>query len=174
MAEFEIWWWCWPVLPWVAWGEFWTLCGLLAAWGWSTGATQVAAPLGEVLRSAGSRRGRSEWQNSRFGGGGGVGYLGLPGGSFGPHLGSKRQGKWQNRLQPLYGGSLGVLGAGCCGLNRRFCVSSGLCSELPGVTKIFLSVAPQVKIPKFSLKVPLFSKTRKYLNPSHQKLFFAG
>ena len=120
MAEFEVWWWCGPVLPWVAWGEFWTLCGLLAAWGWSTGAAQVAAPLGEVLRSAGSRRGRSEWQNSRFGGGGGVGYLGLPGGSFGPHLGSKRQGKWQNRLQPLYGGSLGVLGAGCCGLNRRF------------------------------------------------------
>ena len=48
-----------------------------------------------------------------------MGYLGLPGGSFGPHLGSKSQGKWQNRLQPLHGGSLGVLGAGCCGLNGR-------------------------------------------------------
>ena len=75
---------CWPVLQWVACGEFQTPSGLLAAWSWLTVVTQVAAPLGEVSRSAGSRRGQSEWQNSRFGGDGGVGCRGLPGGVLDP------------------------------------------------------------------------------------------
>ena len=48
------------------------------------GVLQAAAPLGEVSRSAGSRRGQSEWQNSRFGGDGGVGCRGLPGGVLDP------------------------------------------------------------------------------------------
>ena len=59
---------CWPVLQWVACGEFQTPSGLLAAWSWLTVVTQVAAPLGEVSRSAGSRLGWSEPLDSTYSG----------------------------------------------------------------------------------------------------------
>ena len=67
MAEYGIWWLLLGRRVWATWGEFWSACGPLAAWGRKAAATQVAARLGQASRSAGSLQGRSEWQNTGFG-----------------------------------------------------------------------------------------------------------
>jgi len=72
-------------------------CGPLAAWGGAAAATQVAARLGQASRSAGSLQGRSEWQNTGFGGYFWEEGCGLPGGSFGQHVGRWRPGAGRRR-----------------------------------------------------------------------------